>query len=278
MDRYVVIGNPVSHSQSPKIHAQFSQQTEQAMQYEALLAEKEKFPEVMEGFFSEGGKGANITVPFKQEAFTLAQKLSLEARTAGAVNTLYLSSEKKLCGHNTDGIGLVKDILDNNGGSLSGKKILLLGAGGATRGILQPLLKQQPTQIHIANRTASKAEGLAESFVELVDADSKPVLISGGGFNNLDSQPYDWIINATSASLQGELPVLPSGLVMANTWCYDLMYSLEPTLFCQWAKDSGAGKVMDGLGMLVEQAAESFQLWRGIRPHTKEVIALLKNS
>ncbi len=285
MDRYVVIGNPVSHSKSPLIHTRFALQTGQALQYDALLAEQGAFRESVTGFFAEGGKGANVTVPFKLEAFDLSEHLSKEALTAGAVNTLYMNSRRQLCGHNTDGIGLVTDLIDNYHGVLSGKRLLVLGAGGATRGILQPLIDQQPARICIANRTVAKAEALAEYFsrlsMEVEDKQSSKAMvsISGCGFSEIaNNRPFDWIINATSASLQGEMPVLPAGLVNADTWCYDLMYASGLTPFGVWAQAAGAGKIMDGLGMLVEQAAESFQLWRGIRPQTKDVIALLRES
>tara|TARA_B110000305_G_C19452975_1_gene649149 strand:- start:1393 stop:2223 length:831 start_codon:yes stop_codon:yes gene_type:complete len=274
LDRYVVIGNPVSHSKSPLIHAHFARQTGQAMKYDTLLSEEGEFSKTALGFFATGGKGANVTVPFKQDAYDLAETLSPQAQTAGAVNTLYLNNQQKICGHNTDGIGLVTDILENHNGSLSGKKILLLGAGGASRGILQPLLNQSPALLYIANRTVSKAEVLAKAFAELAEVDN--VQISACGFNDLGSTSFDWVINATSASLQGELPPLADGLVNANSWCYDLMYSNQATPFCQWAEDSGAGKIMDGLGMLVEQAAESFLTWRGIRPATSDLITLLR--
>ena len=283
MDRYVVIGNPVSHSKSPLIHTRFALQTGQALQYDALLAEQGAFPQCVKDFFAEGGKGANVTVPFKLEAFDLSEHLSKEALTAGAVNTLYLNNRQQLCGHNTDGLGLVTDLVDNHHGVLSGKRLLVLGAGGATRGILQPLLDLQPAQICIANRTVAKAEALAEYFsrlsMENKESSTAMVSIYGCGFSEIaNKRPFDWIINATSASLQGEMPVLPAGLVNADTWCYDLMYATGMTPFGVWAQAAGAGKIMDGLGMLVEQAAESFHLWRGIRPRTKEVIALLRES
>ena len=274
MDRYVVIGNPVGHSKSPQIHARFAQQTGQELEYTALLAEKGKFQEVVDAFFAAGGKGANVTVPFKEDAFRLAATLTQEAETAGAVNTLYLDDQGRLCGHNTDGIGLVTDIRSNHGGTLAGKSILLLGAGGASRGILQPFIKQGPDRICIANRTASKAEALAGVF----SADNNPVEISGCGFDEIPKKPFDWIFNATSASLHGEMPGIPASAVSTNTWCYDLMYANDPTAFCLWSMDTGAEKVMDGLGMLVEQAAESFMTWRGVRPRTEDVIKMLRES
>lgn len=275
MDRYVVIGNPVSHSKSPLIHAGFAAQTGQDMEYTALLAEEGRFAETVEHFFTGGGKGANVTVPFKQEAYELVSERTPEAETAGAVNTLYLDADDHLCGHNTDGIGLVRDVIANHGGKLSGKNLLVLGAGGATRGILQPFLKEQPALICIANRTVSKAEALAAAFKSLAD-ETGVQEITGCGFDGLEGRSFDWVFNATSASLQGELPPLPEGIITPSSWCYDLMYASEPTPFCRWAEAAGAAKVMDGIGMLVEQAAESFLVWRGIRPDTKDVLARLR--
>jgi shikimate dehydrogenase len=271
LDKYAVFGNPVGHSKSPQIHTSFAKQTGEALEYSALLAEKDRFKETAEGFFVAGGKGANVTVPFKEEAYKLAKSLSAEASKAGAVNTLSLDGEGKLCGHNTDGIGLVTDIKTNHDGSLTNKTILVLGAGGATRGILQPFLDESPDSICIANRTVSKAEALAALFAESGN-------ISTCGFDDLAGKQFDWIINATSASLQGDSLPIPVELIGENTWCYDLMYANEPTAFCHWSKQAGAKMVMDGLGMLVEQAAESFLLWRGIRPQTGDVIDRLKTS
>lgn len=273
MDHYVVIGNPVGHSKSPLIHTWFAEQTGQDMQYSALLADTGHFAETVSTFLADGGKGANVTVPFKQEAFALVSHLTPEAQTAGAVNTLYLDTNNELCGHNTDGLGLVQDVIVNHGGSLAGANILILGAGGATRGILQPFLARKPAAITIANRTISKAEALADNFMA-----NKGTSIKGCGFDALDGHRYDWIFNATSASLQGDLPPIPGSLVSPTTWCYDLMYSSAATPFCQWAQAAGARKTLDGLGMLVEQAAESFQLWRGVRPRTADILTRLKNA
>jgi shikimate dehydrogenase len=273
VDPYVVIGNPVSHSKSPLIHTLFAKQTGQDIEYTTLLAETGHFVDSARGFFAGGGKGANVTVPFKQDAYALADRLTPEAETAGAVNTLYLHGDK-LCGHNTDGLGLVRDVLVNHRGSLTGKHILILGAGGATRGILQPVLAQKPASILIVNRTVSNAGILAESFKPIAQSSD----ISGCGFDELGGTVYDWIFNATSASLLGEMPTLPDSIVGTDTWCYDLMYSNDVTPFCRWARDTGALKVMDGLGMLVEQAAESFEVWRGIRPETAGVLARLRHA
>lgn len=273
MDSYVVIGNPVSHSKSPEIHSLFANQTGQQLEYSALFAELDKFEETAAHFFSSGGKGANVTLPFKEEAFRLADDLSTEAEFAGAVNTLSVDNTGGLRGHNTDGIGLVTDICVNHGGSLANKNVLVLGAGGAARGILQPLMKQEPAVLTIANRTASKAEALAEI---VLSAGSLPTEVNGCGYIGLGGRKYDWIFNATSASLQGEVPPISTFLLSEEAWCYDLMYGKGQTPFCQWANEAGAKKSMDGLGMLVEQAAESFLTWRGVRPETAEVIKLLR--
>lgn len=278
MDRYVVFGNPVKQSKSPIIHSAFAQQTGQALEYSALFAETNAFESTAKAFFDGGGKGANITAPFKEEACALADAQSSEAALAGAVNTLAIKPDGSLYGHNTDGTGLIIDILRNHGGTLAGKSLLVLGAGGATRGILQPLIEQKPAQLCIANRTPAKAEVLAALFsAEAVKID--PVLdIQACGFEALAEKRFDWIINATSASLDGNVPAIPEALLTPATWCYDLMYSDAETPFCRWAREQGAAKVMDGLGMLVEQAAESFLLWRGVRPETRAIISQLRQS
>lgn len=268
-DQYAVIGNPVAHSKSPFIHASFARQTGQDLAYTRILAEPDRFALRAHNFFAAGGKGLNVTVPFKQEAFALAASLSPQATLAGAVNTLMLDGSGQLYGHNTDGLGLVRDITGNLGQSLRDCRVLVLGAGGATRGILQPLLEQKPHSLFIANRTAAKARELAAIFSALGP-------VQGGGFDEVDEQPFDWILNATAASLKGELPPLPATVVARHSACYDLMYGAEPTIFCKWGLTSGAGLVADGLGMLVEQAAESFKLWRGIRPDTADVIRELR--
>lgn len=268
-DQYAVIGNPVAHSKSPLIHTRFAQQTGQDLEYTRILAEPGQFALRVHNFFAAGGKGLNVTVPFKQEAFALAASLSPQATLAGAVNTLMLDGNGQLYGHNSDGIGLVRDIVSNLGQELRGRRILVLGAGGATRGILQPLLEQKPHSLFIANRTAAKARELAAMFAALGP-------VQGGGFDEVEPLAVDWIINATAASLHGELPPLPDACVATRTCCYDLMYGAEPTVFCKWALTLSADLVTDGLGMLVEQAAESFRLWRGQRPQTAEVIAELR--
>ncbi len=267
MDRYAVFGNPIAHSKSPEIHRLFAEQTAQALGYEPLLAPLDDFPGFARTFF-EYGLGANVTVPFKEEAYRLADRLTERARRAGAVNTLNKLDGGALLGDNTDGVGLVRDLLDNAGVRLQGKRILLLGAGGAVRGVLEPLLAERPAALVIANRTLSKAEQLAREFAELGS-------VSASAFEPLEG-PFDVIINGTSASLGGELPRLADGLVRADaTFCYDMMYSATPTPFCQWAAGLGA-RTRDGLGMLVEQAAAAFELWRGVRPASAPVLAQLR--
>ena len=268
-DNYAVIGNPVEHSRSPDIHAMFAAQSAADVHYGRLLAPLDGFVAQVTAFFRDGGRGLNVTVPFKQEAFALAAQCSEQARLAGAVNTLLLNEEGQLCGHNTDGIGLLRDINTNLQQSLAGCSVLVLGAGGATRGILQPLLAQGPARVVVANRTVAKATDLAQLFAALGP-------ISGCGYADLPAAPFDWIINATAASLQGELPPLPAACCGPATRCYDLMYGAEPTAFMRWAAAQGAALTADGLGMLVEQAAESWYLWRGIRPETAPVMQRLR--
>ncbi|WP_434626971.1 shikimate dehydrogenase [Pseudomonas sp. Z1-29] len=268
MDRYVVMGNPIGHSKSPLIHRLFAEQTGQALDYTTLLAPLEDFAACAREFFREG-RGANVTVPFKEDAFRLADSLTERAQRAGAVNTLSKQADGRLLGDNTDGAGLVRDLTVNAGFSLKGKRILLLGAGGAVRGALEPLLAEAPSSVIIANRTVEKAELLAELF-----ADLGPV--SASGFDWL-REPVDLIINATSASLSGEVPPIAGSLIEpGKTFCYDMMYGKEPTSFCRWAEEHGAAVVMDGLGMLAEQAGEAFFLWRGVRPDTAPVLAELR--
>lgn len=275
-DRYAVMGNPVGHSKSPRIHAQFARETRQDLHYGAELVALDNFTGAVAKFFADGGKGLNITVPFKQEAWAMAEQRSPMAELAGAVNTMFLDAQGRLQGHNTDGIGLVRDIKQNYGGELKGRSILVLGAGGATRGILLPFLQEQPSSICIANRTVSKAQELETLFA--AHAREHGSAIKSCGFGELGGQHFDWVINATAASLQGELPPLPDDLLNKGAWCYDLMYAKEPTVFCRWATAHGAAKSLDGLGMLVEQAAEAFYLWRGVRPPTSAVLESLKAS
>ncbi|PYC34985.1 shikimate dehydrogenase [Pseudomonas protegens] len=268
MDQYVVFGNPIGHSKSPLIHWLFAQQTGQQLEYNTLLAPLDDFAGAARDFFAQG-RGANVTVPFKEDAYRLCDSLTERAQRAGAVNTLSKQADGTLLGDNTDGAGLVRDLTVNAGVSLKGKRILLLGAGGAVRGALEPLLAQRPASVVIANRTVEKAELLAELF-----ADLGPV--SASGFDWLQ-ESVDLIINATSASLSGDLPPIASSLIEpGKTVCYDMMYAKEPTPFCRWASEHGAALVLDGLGMLAEQAAEAFYLWRGVRPDSAPVLAELR--
>jgi len=268
MDQYVVFGNPIGHSKSPLIHRLFADQTGQQLEYSTLLAPLDDFSMCAQGFFKQG-LGANVTVPFKEEAYRLVDSLTPRAKRAGAVNTLSKLAEGSLQGDNTDGAGLVRDLTLNAGVQLTGKRILLLGAGGAVRGVLEPLLAHNPASLVIANRTVEKAEQLAREF-----ADLGPVAASG--FDWLE-EPVDLIINATSASLAGELPPISASLIEpGKTVCYDMMYGKEPTPFCRWASEHQAAKVLDGLGMLAEQAAEAFFIWRGVRPDTAPVLDELR--
>ncbi|MCF7200658.1 shikimate dehydrogenase [Pseudomonas oligotrophica] len=267
MDRYGVFGNPIGHSKSPQIHRLFAEQTGQVLSYEPLLAPLDGFVEAARAFFVEG-RGANVTVPFKEQAFRLADQLTARAQRAGAVNTLMKLDDGRLLGDNTDGVGLVDDLTANAGVALQGRRILLLGAGGAVRGALEPLLAQRPAALVIANRSLDKAEALATEFAALGP-------VSASSFAALEG-PFEVIVNGTSASLGGELPPLADSLVRpGETFCYDMMYGAEPTPFCRWAQRLGA-PCRDGLGMLVEQAAAAFELWRGVRPQTAAVQAELR--
>jgi shikimate dehydrogenase len=272
-DKYAVFGNPIKHSKSPEIHRAFAVQTVQAMDYSRQLVELDGFNAAADSFFQAGGRGLNITLPFKQDAYSYGSRITLRARRAGAVNTLALQDDGTVLGDTTDGVGLVTDIKDNLGWQIRTKRILILGAGGAVRGVLEPLLAEQPQHIVIANRTVEKALQLSKGFAELG-------YILGCGLDMLDGQEFDLIINGTSASLQGGMPMLPDSLLapaseQGKTACYDMMYSAKPTPFMSWARQRGA-LAADGLGMLVEQAAESFDLWRGIRPDTSHVIDALR--
>ena len=268
-DRYGVMGYPVSHSRSPVIHKLFALQTGENIQYELLQVVPEKLEAAVRQFQRTGGKGLNITVPHKQEVVRLCDQLSEPARTAGAVNTLSFRGGE-IHGDNTDGIGLLRDLTLNQAFSIEGSNILVLGAGGATRGIVGPLLEMQPASLHIANRTIDKAKSLAEHFGR-----SGPV--SACHFNAVPvSERFDLIINATSAGVTGEAPPYPSAAVSPETLCYDLSYGLSPTPFSVWAREQGASKSVMGWGMLVEQAAESFFIWRGVRPETAPVLKQMK--
>lgn len=269
-DKYAVFGNPIAHSKSPDIHRQFAEQTGQDLSYSKQLVAEDGFEAAANEFFASGGKGLNITVPFKQKAYAYVARTTPRARRAGAVNTLSLETDGTILGDTTDGVGLVSDIVNNLGWEIRHKRVLILGAGGAVRGVLEPLLEQQPQHIVIANRTVDKALQLSKGFAEFG-------YLLGCGFDMLGEQQFDLIINGTSAGLQGEQPPLPDSLIDASgtTACYDMLYGAEPTPFIQWATQRGA-QVSDGLGMLVGQAAESFALWRGVRPETSPVIADLR--
>lgn len=267
-DAYAVFGNPINHSKSPHIHRHFAEQTGQNMTYTKQLVSEDNFAEAATEFFKNGGKGLNITLPFKLDAYSFAARLTPRARRAGAVNTLALQQDGTLLGDNTDGIGMVHD-MQNLGWELRGKRILILGAGGAVRGILQPLLEREPQQVIIANRTYHKAEQLVAGFHDLGD-------VRALRYEELDQQPFDVVINGTSASLGAELPPLPEGLLIEGACCYDMMYGAEPTVFLRWAEAHGAQQTADGLGMLVGQAAEAFYLWRHIRPEVVPVITAMR--
>ncbi len=264
-DRYAVFGNPIAHSKSPLIHAAFARQTGQDIIYEARLAPLDGFFEAVASFQSGGGRGANVTVPFKEQAFSLADRLTPRAEAAGAVNTLKFEAHGVL-GDNTDGIGLINDLTGNLGLSLEGKRILLMGAGGAARGVIKPLLECFPGRLFIVNRTTEKAIALAGRFAS--------ASLEGGGYDDLTGQQFDLVINATAASLAGDLPPLSGDVFAPDAWAYDMMYGKE-TPFLGFARTAGA-HAADGLGMLVEQAAEAFLLWRGVRPDTAPVIAMLR--
>ncbi|MGY3944722.1 shikimate dehydrogenase [Aeromonas tecta] len=269
MDRYLVFGHPVRHSKSPFIHTLFARQTQQALEYGLAEPAVDAFAATLQGFFADGGKGCNVTVPFKEQAFTLVDRLSPRAQRAGAVNTIKLTDDGILLGDNTDGAGLVAD-LKAHGVDLVASRVLLLGAGGAARGALAPLLAERPSELVIANRTHAKAEQLAAEFHDLGAVTAKPYADLQGRF--------DLIINSTSASLQGDLPPLAPALIHHEIAIYDMMYGATDTPFIHWAKQHGALQTMDGLGMLVEQAAEAFTVWRGIRPGTKQVLRELKRN
>jgi len=269
-DIYAVFGNPVAHSKSPQIHAMFAEQTGEALTYERVLAPLRDFPGAVRAFVRRGGNGFNVTLPFKEEAWRMVRRRSDRAEKAGAVNTVTVEPDGQLFGANTDGAGLVRDITGNLGWPLRGQRVLVIGAGGAVRGVLSPLLAEQPATVVIANRTASRAADLADIF----RADGA---IAGGGFAVLaDERPFDIIINGSSASIAGEMPPLPRNVVGTGTRCYDMMYGHQETVFLRWAREQGAVARADGLGMLVEQAAEAFLGWRGKRPDTAPVLAALR--
>jgi shikimate dehydrogenase len=269
MDRYCVFGNPIAHSKSPDIHAAFAAQTGQALSYEKRLAPLDGFAAAVHAFIAEGGKGANVTVPFKLEAVKVANALTIRAQAAGAVNTLHFT-EDGIIGDNTDGAGLVADIVNNAGLPLTGKRVLLLGAGGAARGVVLPILEHRPAQLVIANRTVATAEALAAQFAALGGTG----VVSACGYDGIEGS-FDVIINATSASLNADLPPVPASAFAPGALALDMMYGKEPTVFLQFAAEHGA-LLRDGLGMLVEQAAEAFAVWRGVHPATADLLRQMR--
>jgi len=269
-DKYAVIGHPIHHSKSPLIHAEFARQTGEDIEYTAIEVPLENLQDSLQQLRDILKlKGINVTVPFKEKVWAMTDHRSARAELAGAVNTIVFNVDGSLSGDNTDGIGLCRDLTVNHKILLEDKRILLLGAGGASRGVIAPLLEYQPANIFIANRTAEKASYLAQLF-------EKTGNIKGGGFSDIQGE-FDVVINATAASLQGEVPPLPDSVLTKGACCYDMMYSDKDTAFIQWAKAHGAAKTLDGLGMLVEQAAEAFFLWRNVRPQTASVITMLRN-
>jgi shikimate dehydrogenase len=267
-DRYAVIGHPIAHSRSPQIHKLFAQQTHQDLTYSAIDVAPDQLASQVDEFFAAGGRGLNVTVPHKETVLALSASLSARAQIAGAANTLMRDPAGRLLADNTDGVGLARDLTRNLRLSVSGQRVLLLGAGGAARGILAPLLELKPVDIVIANRHAERARTLAHAF-----ATFGPV--RGVDFDELDGLRFDLIINATAASLHSQLPPLPADMLGTTTICYDLAYADSDTRFTRWALEHGAAQAHMGLGMLVEQAAESFYLWRGVRPDTAAVMAAL---
>ena len=267
-DHYAVIGNPISHSKSPLIHTEFAQQTGQDLDYITKEIPLDGLVEGLKQLQQAGFKGINVTVPFKEQVWQAIANKSDHATRAGAVNTVVFNDDGTLYGDNTDGIGLCRDLVDNHHIELKSKRLLLLGAGGAARGVIEPLLSYQPAELVIANRTASKAQDLAQLFAEFGP-------VSGGGYDEV-SGSFDVIINATAASLQGEVPPLADDILNDDASCYDMMYSNEDTAFIVWAKQHNAAKTIDGLGMLAEQAAEAFRIWRGVKPETGSVIQQIR--
>lgn len=268
-EQYGVVGHPVGHSLSPFIHGLFARETGRAMAYRLFDVPPAKFRGWVREFFARGGRGLNVTLPHKIAAVAAAHELTNRAAHAAAVNTLASSADEKILGDNTDGAGLVRDLCDNLGLTLAKRRILVIGAGGATRGVLAPLLALGPATVVIANRTPERAAALAAAFTDLGS-------VSSAGFEDVGDQPFDLVINATSASLSGEIPPLPATALAPATVCYDLAYGRTATAFVEWARECGCERALQGWGMLVEQAAESFRLWHGIRPQTAGVLAALR--
>lgn len=265
MDQYGVMGNPIQHSKSPKIHQAFANQTEQQMSYQAIWVPLDGFNKALDLFQAEGGKGLNITLPFKQQAYQSVDVLSERAKLAKAVNTIQFHSDGSRFGDNTDGVGFIQDVVHRHQFSIANKRVLILGAGGAVRGILDPLLQERPAELMIANRTVEHAHALADAF-------SNDQRIHVCSLLELGKFTFDFIINGTSASLTNDVIELPFRLIHEKTYCYDMVYGKGLTPFMTWAKQNQAAKISDGLGMLIEQAAESFYIWRGVRPNTHTIL------
>ena len=269
-DTYAVFGNPIKHSKSPQIHKAFAEQLEDTLTYRAVRVEDEKFETKVRGFFERGGGGLNITVPFKERAFALADRAGAAAQRAGAANCL-VPRDDGLHAENTDGLGLVRDMVANLGWQLQGRRVLVIGAGGAVRGILHPLLQERPDALTIVNRSPDRAQALADRH------EGSAIPLHAGPVDRVNGETFDLVINGTSASLSDALPLLPEVKLSARCCCYDLVYAAEPTAFMRWSAAHAAWAVVDGLGMLVEQAAESYYLWRGKRPATEAVIGSLRS-
>ncbi len=267
--RFVLFGHPVSHSWSPFIHGMFARQFDHVVDYKLMDVQPGDFRHAVINFFVEGGGGANVTLPHKPAAAEIVNDLSARAERARAVNTIVRRSATELYGENTDGVGLVTDLTRNLGVTLTGSRLLILGAGGATRGVLAPLLEQEPREIRVANRTPERAQRLRDEFSDLGE-------ISASGFPEIEDRPWDVVINATAASLAGEVPVLPPRTIGRDTVCYDMAYGRGDTTFMRWASERGSTRACKGWGMLVEQAAESYLLWHGVRPETRTVMGALE--
>ena len=267
--RYALFGHPVSHSWSPFIHGLFARQFDRVVDYKLCDVDSTTFRGAVIDFFVEGGSGANVTLPHKLAAAEIVNELSARAERARAVNTIIRRSPTELLGDNTDGTGLVTDLVSNLGVTLSGSRLLVLGAGGAVRGVLAPLLEQEPREIRIANRTSERAIRLRDEFSDLGE-------VSASSFDDVDDQPWDIVINATAASLAGEVPALPPRAIGRDTVCYDMAYGRGDTAFMRWAAERGSSRSYKGWGMLVEQAAESYRLWHGVRPATRPVLDALE--
>ena len=269
--RFAVVGNPIEHSLSPRIHAAFAQQGERQIDYRAQRVEVDDFESWVSAFFEKEGRGLNVTLPFKTRAFDVADTVSDRARLTGAANFLTVNEEGGIHADNTDGKGLLTDVTANAGWTLEGARILVLGAGGAVKGVIPSLLDAGPAALVIANRTGERAETLAAEWA------AQPIPVSGGGYGQAVGTPWDVIINGTSTGLSDEMPALPSETALAEgCCCYDMAYGKGPTPFMRWAVEQGGRDARDGLGMLVEQAAEAFRVWRNIRPDTSACIAALR--